>query len=149
MKPLQRLGGLDAEFFAQQAPRVQEGGQRVGLTAGAVQRQHEQAVQPLPQRMLGDQPPQFRDQVSMLAERQVQLHPVLEHADPRLGQPVGLRVHERAGQAIADRSAPEPQRGMQRAGGRPEIPAARAARARPSSRSKTSRSRPPGGTVSR
>ena len=88
MKPLKRLRGLDAEFFAQQAACVSEGSQRVGLTAGSVQRQHEQAVQPLPQRVLGDQIPQLRDQVGVTADRQVKLDALLEDADARLGQPV-------------------------------------------------------------
>ena len=57
MQPLQRCRGLDTEFFVQTTPRLPEGSQRVCLTAGPVQGQHEQAMQPLPQRVLGYQIP--------------------------------------------------------------------------------------------
>ena len=96
--------------------RVPEGGQRVGLTAGAVQRQHEQAAQPLPQRMVGDEVPQFRDQVGVIADREVKLDAFLQDADARFGEPVALRVQVWAVQTVADRSAPEPQRSTQRLG---------------------------------
>ena len=61
--------------------RVSEGGQCVCLAAGLVQRQHEQTAQPLAQRMLGDEIPQLRDQVGVIAGRQVKLDALLEHAD--------------------------------------------------------------------
>ena len=81
MELLERGRGLDAEFVVQAAACVPECRQRVGLAAGSVQRQHEQAVQPLAQRVLGDQIPQLRDQVGMNADSQVELDALLEHAD--------------------------------------------------------------------
>ena len=80
MKFLERRRGLDAEFILQMTARIPEGGQRVGLAVGPVQRQHEQTAQPLPQWMLGYEIPQLRDQVAMIAERQVKLDAPLKRA---------------------------------------------------------------------
>ena len=52
MQPPQRLAGVDAELAGEQVADMAVGGQRVALPAAPVQRQHELAVQPLPQRML-------------------------------------------------------------------------------------------------
>ena len=79
MELLERCRGFNAEFIVQLAARVPEGGQRIGLAA-PVQGQHEQAAQPLPQRVLGGQIPQLRDQVAMTADHQVKLDAVLERA---------------------------------------------------------------------
>jgi hypothetical protein len=45
---------LSAELLDQDPAGVLIGGQRLGLAAAAIQRQHQQAVQVLPQRMPGD-----------------------------------------------------------------------------------------------
>jgi hypothetical protein len=55
MQPLKWYSWLDTEFFAQIVPCVPEDSERVRLTVGPVQRQHEQAAQPLPYGMLGDE----------------------------------------------------------------------------------------------
>src|SRR6185312_4571802 len=52
---LQRFPGVDAELTGEQVTGPPVGGQRFGLPAAPVQRQHELAVQPLPQRMVGGQ----------------------------------------------------------------------------------------------
>ena len=71
--------------------------------------------------MLGQQVPQLRDQVRVLAQGQIQVRPFLDHADPGFGQPVALCIQQRAAQPVADRTAPEPERGVQRRGGLPEV----------------------------
>ena len=81
MEPLKRCRGLDAQFFAQPTASVPERSQCICLTAGSVQRQHEQAVQPLAQWVLGYEIPQLRDQIGVNADRQVKLDALLEHAD--------------------------------------------------------------------
>ena len=48
----QRLAGVDAELAGEQVTGPAVGGQRVGLPTAPVQRQHQLAVQPLPQRMV-------------------------------------------------------------------------------------------------
>jgi hypothetical protein len=42
--------GLDAQLADQYGPGLPVGGQRVSLPPGPVQRQHQQLVQPLPER---------------------------------------------------------------------------------------------------
>jgi hypothetical protein len=56
---LQRLAGIDTEFDGEQAVDPLVGGERVGLPAGPVQRQHQLAVQTFPQRVAGYQLLQF------------------------------------------------------------------------------------------
>ena len=48
---LQCFPGVDAELSGEQVAGAPVGGERLGLPAAAIQRQHELAVQPLPQRM--------------------------------------------------------------------------------------------------
>src|SRR5260370_25453784 len=122
MQPLKRCCGLDAEFFAQLAARVSKRSQRICLTAGSVERQHEQAVQPLSQWVLGYQIPQLRDRVAVVADRQLKLDAFLDDADARLLHPVALRVQEWTGQTVAHRSTTEPQRRTQRLGSLPHMP---------------------------
>ena len=55
VQALQGLAGVDAEFTGEQVAHPPVGGQRVGLPDAAIQRQHELAVQPLPQRVPGGQ----------------------------------------------------------------------------------------------
>ncbi|MEK8174512.1 hypothetical protein NKH77_52365 [Streptomyces sp. M19] len=57
------MTGFDAEFGPQESAELPESGQGVGLTAAAVERQHEQAVQPLPERVVSDELPQLAHQV--------------------------------------------------------------------------------------
>ena len=49
--------GLDPELAQQGPPDSLEGGQRFGLAAVAVQREHQLCVQPFPERMHGGQSP--------------------------------------------------------------------------------------------
>jgi hypothetical protein len=59
LQVLQLLPGLDAELLDQQRAGAAADVERLGLAAGPVQRQHQEAVQPLPQRELVDQGGQF------------------------------------------------------------------------------------------
>ena len=82
VQPPQRLPGVDAELGGEQVADPPVGGQRVGLPAAAVQRQHELTVQPLPQRMFGDQLLQFGGDRVVPAKRQVSLDPALPGGEP-------------------------------------------------------------------
>ena len=82
MQAPQRLPGIDPELVGEQIADTPVSGQRVGLPAAAVQRQHELAVQPLPQRMVGDQPLQFGGDRAVPAKRQVSLDPGLPGGEP-------------------------------------------------------------------
>jgi hypothetical protein len=70
VQPGDRRARLGAELLDQAAPQVGVHGQRVGLLAAAVQREHEQLRQRLVQRMLGDQCAQLRLHLVVPAARQ-------------------------------------------------------------------------------
>ena len=115
---LQGLAGVDAELAGQQVAGPAVGGQRVGLPAAPVQRQHQLAVQPLPQRMVPDQPVQLGGQRVMPAQRQVSVDPRLKRGQPQLLQAGRLGPGERVvGQVGQHRTAPQAQRPAQRLGG--------------------------------
>ena len=118
VQALQRLAGVDAEFAGEQFADPLVGGERVGLPAAAVQRQHELAVQPLPQRMPGGQLLQLGDERVVPAERQVGVDPGLQNGEPQFLQPGGLGPGEGVvGQVGQHRAAPQIQRLAQRLGG--------------------------------
>ena len=106
----QRLPGIDPELVGEQVADPPVGGQRVGLPAAAVQRQHELAVQPFPQRMVGDQPLQFGGERVVPAKRQVSLDPALPGGEPQLFQAGRLGLYERVvGQVREHRAPPQVQ----------------------------------------
>jgi hypothetical protein len=86
---LQPGAGLQAELLAQHRPQDAVAVQRVGLPPGPVQRQDPRGVQPLIQRMLGDQVIQLAQQDSVPAQRQVRLDSRVERGQPQLLQPSG------------------------------------------------------------
>jgi hypothetical protein len=114
----QRLPGIDAELTGEQVADPPVGGQRAGLPAAPVQRQHELAVQPFPQRMLGDQLLQLGGQRVVPAQRQVRVDPGLDRGQPQLLQASCLRPDERVvGQVGQHPAPPQAQRLAQRPGG--------------------------------
>jgi len=68
--------------------------QRLGLTARRVQRAHEQGPGTFGQRVGGQQRAELTHQAGSLAEGQVGLDPVGQHAGAQLGQPGRGRVGE-------------------------------------------------------
>ena len=105
VQPPHRLARVDAELTGQQVADPSVGGQRVGLQAGPVQRQHELAVQPLPQRMLRGQLLQLGGQRVVPAQRQVRVDPGLGRGQPQLLQPGRLRPGERVVGQVGQHSA--------------------------------------------
>ena len=79
-------------------------GERVGLPAGAIKRKHEQAAQPLPERMLVDQDLELGREPGVPAERELGLDSLLRHREPELlealdvaaGEVLVLEVGQRA-----------------------------------------------------
>ena len=110
MQAPQRLPGIDPELGGEQVADPPVGGQRVGLPAAAVQRQHQLTVQPLPQRMVGDQPLQFGGDRAVPAQHQVSLDPALPGGEPQLFQAGRLGPYERVvGQVREHRAPPQLQ----------------------------------------
>jgi hypothetical protein len=94
-RPPQRRTGVDAELVGQQVADMTVGGERLRLPAAAVERQHELAVQPFPQRVLGGQLVEFGGQRVVPAERQVGVDPGFHRGQPQFLQAHGLRLDER------------------------------------------------------
>ena len=118
MQAPQRLPWVDAELTGEQVAGPPVGGQRLGLPAAAIQRQHELAVQPFPQRILGGQLLQLAGERVMPAKRQVRLDPRLEGGEPQFLQAGRLRPGEGVVSQVGQHAtAPQLQRPAQRPGG--------------------------------
>ena len=141
--------GVDAQLVGQLGPQLGVGGQRVGLAAAPVEREHPQAAQPLPEGVLAGQPVQLAGHAGVPPAGQVGLDPVLESGEPGLLQPryVGLREGQ-VGDVAQRRAAPQRQ-GSRHPGGRRGRPAARSARALAARPAKRSASSWPGSSWSR
>ncbi len=109
LEPLEPDARLDAQLVDQGVARVPVRGQRVGLPARPVQRQHQVAVQVLAQGVLTDQRLQLADQVVVAARDEVGLDPRLGGADPQLVDAGELRP-DRAGRHHVGQDGPTPQR---------------------------------------
>ncbi len=114
--------GVDAEPTGEQLAGLVVDLQRLGLAARGVQRTHEQGAGTFGQRVGGEQGAQLADQARSLAEGQVGLDPVGQHAGAQLGQLGGGRVGEvvpgRVGQRL---TAPGGQRGPEHRRGLPRV----------------------------
>jgi hypothetical protein len=83
----------------------------VGLTAGAVERQHELAAQPLAQRVGGDVGVELRHEVGAAAELEIRVDPLLDRGEPELVETSRLAPRERlVGEVGERRPAPEGER---------------------------------------
>ena len=81
-------------------------GDRFGLAAGGVQRAHELGAGAFGQRVGGEQHAELTDQAGALAEGQVGLDPVRQHAGAQLGQPGRGRFGEVRSGGVGQRLAP-------------------------------------------
>ena len=117
---LAELGaGIDAELLDERLARGAVGGERVGLAARAVEREHELRARPFAQRLGGDERLELGDELGVAPERKVGLDPLLE------------RRRCAAPRAARSRSARTARRGSRRAPGRARARAPRGARPRP------------------
>ena len=82
------------------------GAHRVGLTARAVQRQHQRGPQPLAQRVPGHQRLQLADQHAVMSEHQVGVDPILDGREAQLVEPQRLRRGPPATATVGQRVAP-------------------------------------------
>ena len=76
---------LDADFLDQVPPGAPECRQRRGPLARSVQRQHQQLMQPLPQRLGRGQRLKLRDDLPVPAQVQVRFDPRFQRVEPHLG----------------------------------------------------------------
>ena len=100
----------EPELVDERRASLPVGAERVGLAAGAVEREHQLTAEALSQRMLGDQDFELADQVLVPAEAEVAVDPVHQHRDA-----LGLEsLHVDAGRGLElepgeGRSAPQCQ----------------------------------------
>jgi hypothetical protein len=100
---------FEPELVAQDVATVLEDAQRVGLPAGPVQREHQQAPQPLAQRMRRDELLELDDHTLVPTERELEVEPLLDHGEPQLGQSGDGRGRELLVREVGEGIAP-PQR---------------------------------------
>ena len=100
---LQLRAGLEAQFVVEHRPGLAVGLERLGLMPTTVQREHELAPRPLPERVILDQAVDLGHEALALAEREPGIDPIgrrgpalaLEPPDRLLGELVVAEVCER------------------------------------------------------
>jgi len=129
----QLVPGLGADLLDQPGADPVIGTECFRLPPAAVQREHELAVEPLVQRVLGDQGLEGRDQFAVAAQPQVRLDPPLLGLNVQVLEPWALFAVQRLDRDVGERlPAPERQclakqcprlRPGRRADRRPSFPA--------------------------
>ena len=105
---LQHPGRLEPELVDERAPRVLVDRQRLGLPAGAIEREHERPARPLAEWMLANERLEFPDQTSVPAERELGLDPLLEGFELQLIEAEDLAGRKALRSEFAERpAAPE------------------------------------------
>ncbi len=90
LQPLQFGAGFDPELIHQHGPSASEGLQRLRLTSGPVQGEHQLSPSPLAERLLPDHRFQVRRSRCRLAGGEPRVDPILEGGSPKLFEPLAL-----------------------------------------------------------
>ena len=98
--------GLEPKLLPQQLARLPIDGKRVGLPTSAVKREHQLPPQPLLERVRSDQRLELANQVTISADREIRLDPILERRQLRLPQPRDRVLRERLVRNVGKRLAP-------------------------------------------
>src|SRR5262245_49823323 len=102
------MAWLDSELVDEQAPRLPVDVERLDLSTGAVEREHELCAKRLAIRMQSGERLEFADEVPPAAEGEVCVDPPLEGDEAKLFQPADLSLGERFPLQIREgRPAPE------------------------------------------
>ena len=113
---LQRAARFDPELVDEHAPALVVGLERVGLPAGAVQREHQLAAEPLTQRVGTHERLDIADDLAVPFELELRLEPLLGRNEPELLEPLRLAERERLELRVRERrAAPECKRLSQQA----------------------------------
>jgi hypothetical protein len=88
-------------------PRTLERIQRIGLTPGPIEREHELSPETLPERMLDDETLELGQHLRVPAKRLVGLDPLLERREWKFVQAGGLILSEGSMSEVAERRTPE------------------------------------------
>ena len=134
LEPAQLLTRLDAQLLREHRAGAAVGGQRIGLPLAAVQRQHQQPPQPLPEWMLGDQALQLPGHLRSQPQREVGLDAALHRHQPKLLQPGALQRQRLHPRHVRERPAPpQPQRRPEPVGRTRRLPPLQHSRPAPTS----------------
>ena len=107
----QRTAGLDTELLDEDVAQILVRGERLGLTAGAIQRKHQLRTQALAQRMLAHERLELADQVPVFAELELGVDALLDSRDVQLLEPSNLGLRELLLREVVERrAAPERER---------------------------------------
>ena len=101
----QRWAGFDPELVDEAPARVGVGAQRVGLAAGAVQREDQLPAHPFAQGVIDDQRVEFSDELAVAAECEVGVDAVLEGDESQLLQAGDLCYQDGRVREFAERRA--------------------------------------------
>ena len=97
--------GLETELGVEVGAALPVARERVGLPAGPIERGHQLRAKALPERMLGHEPVEIRDELLMPAEPQPGLAPPLDALEPELLQPQRLGSSEELAAELAENIA--------------------------------------------
>ena len=118
LKVVQLGPGLEPQLIDEALAGRLEGVKCIGLSPGAIKRDHQRAEETLSQRMLSHEPLELGDQRRSSAERELRFDPRLQNAQPQLVESLGLGADRWVVEHVAPRrSAPQRERLAQRAGG--------------------------------
>lgn len=121
VQPAQEWAGFDGEMLGEAGPRASECLQRLGLPAVAVQRDHQERVQPLAVRIGAHELGQLGGRGGVLAAGEADFDATLDSVQAPFLQPVGGRFEVRRREPVERRPPPQGQRGRQRGVGAVEI----------------------------
>jgi hypothetical protein len=90
----QRLGRLDPELVHERPSRLLIDLERLGLSTGAVKREHQLTAKAFAEGVLAHQDLELGNELGVAAEREVELDPLFQRRQPELLEPPPLKVHE-------------------------------------------------------
>ena len=112
LEPLELRAGLDAELLDEPCARVLIRVERLRLPARAVERQHELAAERLAERVLANERLELAHDVTVPAELEIRLDPLLVRDESQLLEPADLGLREVA--RTRTRPAQEPRQSDER-----------------------------------
>lgn len=115
---------IDPELVHEQLADLPVLPERLGLPPGAVEGEHQLPAQRLPQRVLGDQGPQARDELTALAQGEAQVEQLFRGSQSALLERGRRGLDHRSARPGQHRAAPQREGGPQCVGGRglPALP---------------------------
>ena len=122
LESFERRPGLDPYLLDQHLTCIAICLQCVRLPAGAVEREDQLGARPFPERVLGDETLQLRDELRLSSEREICIDPILERDEPPLFETPGLNGNGAFLRDVAEgHTAPKGQRVRKCVGARPGI----------------------------